>query len=145
MNALDLASEIIRAHEGCRLTAYPDKGGVWTIGWGHTGPDVHQGLSWTQAQADAVLRTDTAAAAERVSSLTSASLSDRQAAALISLTFNIGGHQFAGSTLLARVNARDWIGAAHQFIAWDHVDHAEDKGLLIRRLEEAALFLKGCP
>ena len=34
------------ADEGLREHAYADAGGVWTIGVGHTGPDVHEGLSW---------------------------------------------------------------------------------------------------
>ena len=36
--------------EGCRLTAYQDQVGVWTIGYGHTGPDVTPGLTITEEQ-----------------------------------------------------------------------------------------------
>ena len=36
--------------ESCRLTAYQDLKGIWTIGWGHTGPEVVEGLVWTQNQ-----------------------------------------------------------------------------------------------
>lgn len=36
--------------EGMRLEAYQDSGGVWTIGIGHTGPEVHEGLVWTREQ-----------------------------------------------------------------------------------------------
>ena len=48
----------IERDEGCVLRAYQDTVGVWTIGVGHTGPDVHKGLIWTQAQADAQLAQD---------------------------------------------------------------------------------------
>ena len=41
--------------EGCRLTAYQDQVGVWTIGYGHTGTDVTPGLTITQQQAEAGL------------------------------------------------------------------------------------------
>src|SRR5579875_391443 len=48
--------------EGLRLKAYQDANGVWTIGYGHTGPDVHAGLSITQEQAEALLLQDVASA-----------------------------------------------------------------------------------
>jgi len=41
--------------EGCRLRAYPDDGGVWTIGYGCTGATIGPGLVWSQAEADAEL------------------------------------------------------------------------------------------
>jgi lysozyme len=44
--------------EGLRLVAYRDSGGVWTIGWGHTGPEVCEGLVWTREQAVAALECD---------------------------------------------------------------------------------------
>ena len=47
-----------KSEEGLRLTAYKDSGGVWTIGWGHTGPDVHEGLVWTREQAEEAFQRD---------------------------------------------------------------------------------------
>lgn len=44
--------------ESLRLVAYLDSGGVWTIGWGHTGPEVHRGLVWTREQAAEALKKD---------------------------------------------------------------------------------------
>jgi GH24 family phage-related lysozyme (muramidase) len=44
---------LMKSFEKCRLTAYLDSGKVWTIGWGHTGPEVVAGLVWSQLQADA--------------------------------------------------------------------------------------------
>lgn len=69
----ELVASIKRA-EGLRLKAYADpeselartgkgSGEPWSIGYGHTGPDVHEGLVWTQAQAEAALLADLAAAA----------------------------------------------------------------------------------
>lgn len=145
MTALSMAADLVREHEGCRLEAYQDQGGVWTIGWGHTGPEVREGLSWTQAQADAALAADLSVAAKRVSSLVSVALArDEQIAALIDFDFNAGSGAFASSTLRQKVNAHLWTDAAHEFIRWDHIGQDENKGLLLRRLEEAALFLKGC-
>lgn len=53
----------LKRDEGLRLKAYPDPlsgGEPWTIGYGHTGPDVRPGTVWTLAQADAALRADIA-------------------------------------------------------------------------------------
>ena len=85
MTPQELASALIRVFEGCRLTSYRDTGGVWTIGFGHTGPDVVEGLTITQDQADAFLAADstplfTAVAGRPVI----------QQAALVSFGYNCG-------------------------------------------------------
>jgi lysozyme len=51
----------LKRDEGLRLCAYPDPlsgGAPWTIGYGHTGPEVKKGLVWTQRQAEAMLEAD---------------------------------------------------------------------------------------
>ena len=48
----------LKVDEGLRLVAYKDTEGVWTIGYGHTGPEVKPGLVWTEAQAEAALVDD---------------------------------------------------------------------------------------
>ena len=56
----------IKQEEGLRLNAYPDPlshGDPWTIGYGSTGPDIRQGVVWTQEQADAALEADASRAA----------------------------------------------------------------------------------
>jgi len=48
--------QLLKTWEGCILTAYPDPasgGDPWTIGYGHTGPEVSPGLTISQAQARA--------------------------------------------------------------------------------------------
>ena len=52
----------LKRDEGCRLTAYKDGGGVWTIGFGHTGAGVAAHLCWTQGEAEAALVADVARA-----------------------------------------------------------------------------------
>ena len=49
---------LVKRFEGCRLMAYKCPAGVWTIGYGHTGSDVWQGLTITQAKAEQLLRQD---------------------------------------------------------------------------------------
>lgn len=58
MTTEKLAAALIAVFEGCRLTAYQDTGGIWTIGFGHTGPEVKMGLTITQDQADSMFAQD---------------------------------------------------------------------------------------
>jgi len=54
----DRGLTLLKDFEKCRLQSYQDSGGVWTVGWGHTGPEVTQGMTYTQQQADAQLQKD---------------------------------------------------------------------------------------
>ena len=57
----------IKQDEGLRLTAYWDPiGNVWTVGWGSTGPAVHEGTVWTLEEAEAALQNDVDVAANDV-------------------------------------------------------------------------------
>lgn len=139
-----IAVDFIKSHEGCKLTAYQDQGGVWTCGWGATGKDVTSGTVWTQAQADDRLGSDLYDADVRILTLLgNIRLSEKSMAALDSFVFNLGSGAFASSHLLQCIKTGDYMGAAKAFLVWDHVGQKEIKGLLIRRLEEAALFLRG--
>ena len=87
---------LIKQFEGCRLTAYkpvPTET-YWTIGWGHYGPDVREGQTITQAQADAMLAADCQRFADAVDNPAycplTAQLNANQRDALISFTFNCG-------------------------------------------------------
>lgn len=138
-----ISIDFIKQHEGCELIAYRDQGGTWTVGYGSTGPDIKEGVIWTQGQADFRLGVDVAKAEIAVIKLLNKRLSDKALAALDSFCYNLGSGALASSHLLQCVNNGDYIGAAKAFLSWDHIGQSEVKGLLIRRLEEAALFLKG--
>jgi lysozyme len=139
-----IAFDFIKAREQCRLAAYRDCGGRWTVGWGATGAGVGPRTVWTQGEADADLARRVAALESAVSRRTvSVRLSARQSAALISFAYNAGLAGFATSHVLAFVRAKNWIAAAKALPGWDHVNGVEVQGLLKRRLEEAALFLEG--
>jgi lysozyme len=58
MNVATLAAALIRVFEGCRLTAYQDSGGIWTVGFGHTGPEVVSGYTITMDTAVLLLELD---------------------------------------------------------------------------------------
>lgn len=138
-----IAAKFIEGFEGRKHNAYLDQGGVATIGVGHTGSEVHLGLTWTDQQIDNALSLDLAKAETGARKFLNKQLSERSMAALVSFVFNLGPQAFASSHLLQCINNGDYIGAAKAFLSWDHIGKEEVKGLLIRRLEEAALFLRG--
>ena len=126
--------------EGVRLTAYQDQVGVWTIGYGHTGPDVVPGLTITQDQANSLLMGDVASAAAAVNRLVTVPLNQDQFDALVDFVFNLGVGNFQSSTLLRELNASSFADAAAQFERWDRAGGVEVAGLLRRRQGEAQLF-----
>jgi lysozyme len=126
--------------EGLRLTAYQDSVGVWTIGYGHTGADVHSGLTITQEQASAFLLQDVASAVATVNRLVTVALTQNQFDALVDFVFNAGSGSFAGSTLLRELNASKIEAAAAQFSRWVYAGGKELPGLVKRRNAEADLF-----
>ena len=132
--------QLTEGFESCRLVSYLDAAGVPTIGWGHTGPDVHLGMVCTQAQADAWLEQDKAAARQAICSFVKVPLTRNEFDALEDFDFNVGRGNFAGSTLLRMINAGDFAGAAAQFERWDRVHGRVIAGLLRRRLAEESLF-----
>jgi len=126
--------------EGLRLTAYQDSVHVWTIGYGHTGPDVHPGLTITQQQAADLLMQDVSKAVAAVNRLVTVPLTQNQFDALVDFTYNLGEGSLGGSTLLREVNAGNFDAAAAQFVRWDKAGGVELAGLKRRREAEAALF-----
>lgn len=126
--------------EGCDLKSYPDVRGIWTIGYGHTGADVVEGLVITQAQAEALLVSDVAAAAACVNHAVQVAITQDEFDALVDFTFNVGRGNFVTSTLLRKLNAGDIAGAAEQFGLWVHAGNAVVSGLVRRRAAEAELF-----
>jgi lysozyme len=137
----DAGLTLTKNFEGCRLSAYADQGGVWTIGYGHTGPGVHAGLTITQDQADIFLQSDTAGAVACVNKLVTGPIVQCQFDALVDFAFNLGCACLATSTLLRAVNAGDFAGAANEFLRWDHVGGMVVPGLLRRRQAESQMFL----
>jgi len=135
---------------GPALKAYLCPAGVWTIGWGHT-KGVKEGDTCTPEQADRWLDEDTDWAERAVNDLVEVPLNQNQFDALVSFVFNVGrgsGHDdphgpsgFMGSTLLRLLNMADYAGAANQFRRWDKSKGRVLNGLVLRRMDEKALFL----
>ena len=131
-------------YESCELEAYPDPGSAdghpWTIGWGHTGPEVVKGLKWTQEKADATFVVDIGTTEREVIGLVKVPLTQGQFDALVLFVYNVGDGAFFKSTLRGLLNAGDYAGAAAQFKRWNKNDGKVMKGLTRRRASEEALF-----
>lgn len=133
--------DVVREFEGLRLEAYLDTGGVWTIGYGHTGEEVKRGLTIGLAQAETWLTEDLREAEGYVSKLVKVGLTQNQFDALVSFVYNIGGTAFGYSTLLRKLNAGDYEGAANQLLRWNKDNGKVIGGLTNRRKKERELFL----
>ena len=135
---------LTKQFESCRLVAYPDPGtgGVpWSIGWGHAGSDVHEGMTITQQQADLYLAEDVQKAVDTVNAKVHTDLTQNEFDALVDFVFNVGAGRFNGSTLLKCINENDMEGAARQFDRWDQADGRVLAGLVRRRQAETQEFL----
>jgi lysozyme len=132
---------LIRDWEGLELKAYLDTGGVWTIGYGHT-KNVKEGDTCTVEQAEAWYLEDSKTASNAIESLVATPLGPHQLEALQSFVYNVGTHAFATSTMLRKLNAGDYEGAADQFKRWVYDNGKVIRGLQRRRAAEAAHFRK---
>lgn len=133
--------QLIKHFEGLRLIAYQDVVGVWTIGYGHTGPDVKPGWVITQGQADQLLENDLQRFEHGVGNAVKVALNANQFSALVSFSYNLGLGNLHSSTLLRLLNQGDYDSAARQFPRWDKAGGRSLPGLLRRRQAEQHLFL----
>lgn len=131
--------DLIKKYEGCRLTAYKCPAGIYTIGYGHTNA-VKKGQKITLKQAEDFLREDVKKFESGVLRAVSAPLTQNQFDALVSFCFNCGLGAFKTSTMLKKLNARDYAGAAKEFLRWNKSNGVVLNGLTRRRKAEKALF-----
>ncbi len=136
----DAGLSLTKTFEGLRLQAYQDAGGVWTVGYGHTGADVLADHSITTLEAEVLLREDLGIAIDCVNREVMAPLEQFQFDALVDFCFNAGSGNFVRSELLRKVNAKDYGAAAAQFAEWVHINQQIVPGLVRRRAAEAAMF-----
>jgi lysozyme len=135
---------LIKSFEGCRLTAYkpvPTEK-YWTIGWGHYGADVTEGMTITQAQADALLVQDCEGSVAAVNNKKlcpiTETLNQNQFDALVSFTFNCGSGGL--KTLCANRTAAE---IAEKMLLYNKGGGKVLPGLVRRRKAEQDLFNKG--
>lgn len=142
MNYSDAGFALTQQFEGCRLNAYQDSVGVWTIGFGHTA-GVLPGMSCTQEQAEVWLKTDIQWAEHAVNQYVTAALTQSEFDALVDFVFNLGVGNFVHSTLLRLLNSEDYEGAADEFPKWNRAGGKILPGLTARRLAEQEMFKNG--
>lgn len=157
----EAGKKLIKSFEQLRLTAYDDarpelslrKGdevlGTLTIGYGHTDSSVWIGQKITEAQADDYLDDDLREAEAAVEAGVAVPISDNQFSALVSFAFNVGVGAFRNSTLLRKINATDFAGAASEFDKWTKTTiggrKVTSRGLVRRRSAEKELFTREMP
>jgi lysozyme len=142
MNISPNCAAITKKFEGCQLEAYQDPVGKWTIGYGHTGPDVYAGLKIDQARADQFLMLDLLGAQSTVNNLVEPQLNQNQFDALCDFVFNVGAKAFQNSNLLTLININKFDDATVEFAKWNKAGGKVLPGLTKRRAAEAELFSK---
>ena len=145
MQTSDKGIALIKEFEGCKLTAYQDSVGVWTIGYGWTQPvdgkPIRAGMTIKQETAERLLKTGMVSYESDVSRLVKVGLTQGQFDALVSFTYNLGARSLSTSTLLRKLNAGDYAGAADEILRWNKAGGKVLNGLTRRREAERALFL----
>ena len=141
MKVSEKGLELIRSFEGCRLTAYKCQAGRWTIGYGHTGKEVVEGLQITQARATDFLLLDVNQVLKMLRTELRVPVRQCQLDALVSLGFNIGVDALRKSTLMRLVNRNpDDLNIQGEFNRWVYVKGVVSNGLVRRRAAEAKLY-----
>ena len=131
---------LIKKQEGLRTEAYKCPAGIWTIVYGHTGK-VKATDKITEAEAEQLLAEDAETAGKTVSTLVKKPLNQNQFDALVSFVFNLGCRNFAGSTLLRRINRNPQDNAIREeFARWVYSKGQRLDGLVKRRLDECELY-----
>lgn len=137
---LDQLYQLIRRFEGCRLVPYICPAGVWTCGWGSTGPDVVPGVPWTQEYAERRLRADAERFARAAKALCPM-LEGDALCAIADFAYNLGIGRLRASTLRRQLNVGNIEGATRELQRWVRGGGRVLPGLVRRRDAEAALLL----
>lgn len=145
MQTSDKGIALIKQFEGCKLAAYQDSVGVWTIGYGWTQPvngnPIRAGMTIKQEAAECLLKTGLVSYESDLFRLVKVRLTQGQFDALVSFSYNLGSRALSTSTLLRKLNSGDYAGAADEFLRWNKAGGKVLQGLTRRREAERALFL----
>ena len=142
MKISDKGISLIKDYEGFSPVIYICPAGKPTIGYGHVvraNETIHAPIN--EEEAERLLLEDLNDYEASVLRLVSAELTQSQFDALVSFTYNLGAGNISRSTLLKKLNADDYQGAADEFERWDKCNGKPLAGLSRRRRAEKALFL----
>ena len=132
-------TKILKFFEGCRLTAYQDSVGVWTIGYGHT-KGVHAGMSITQEEAEQMLLIELEEYEGYIEKYVIVPLTQNQFDALVVWVYNLGPTNLRRGTLLKELNSGNYTAAGKEITKWNKAGGKVLTGLVKRREAEAELF-----
>ena len=144
--------EHIKRFEGFRAETYDDLNpfigigatthveGTLTIGYGHIGSAAYRQNTLTKREAEVILLKDLARFEGGIKRLVKVPLSQGEYDGLVGFTFNIGLGAFQRSTMLRKLNALDYDGAAMEFERWVYSKGRRLRGLELRRVAERAIF-----
>ncbi len=145
MHNLHKALTVIKFYEGCKLQAYQDVAGVWTIGYGSTWmfnrPACASDRTTQKETADQLIE-DATTPARAIQKLLRVDVTENEFCAMVSLAYNIGMGNFKNSTLLKLLNDKASSGmVAAEFLRWNKAGGNVVNGLNTRRRHERDLFL----
>lgn len=139
---MELLYRLIRRFEGLRLKAYRCPAGVWTCGYGSTGPDVGSRTVWTKEQAERRMEADADKFAAGTLKLCP-NLSGDRLAAIADFAYNLGLTRLKASTLRRKLLARDWEASGDELRKWVRGGGRVLPGLVLRREAERRLVVNG--
>jgi lysozyme len=130
---------LIKNYEGCRLEAYQDSVGIWTIGYGVI-KGVKEGDKINQEEADHLLQEELPEYEGYINDMIKVPLEQCQFDALVCWVYNLGPNNLKDSTLLRILNEGDYNGVPEQIKRWNKAGGTVLAGLVKRRAAEADLF-----
>tara|TARA_B100001564_G_scaffold318861_2_gene295755 strand:- start:2061 stop:2504 length:444 start_codon:yes stop_codon:yes gene_type:complete len=130
---------LIKKFEGCELEAYRCAANVLTIGYGST-KGVKEGDTITQEEADSLLLHEMDEYESYINNMVKSDLKQNEFDSLVSWVFNLGPSNLSSSTLLQKLNNKDWDDVPNQIKRWNKAGGQVKQGLVRRREAEALLF-----
>lgn len=144
VNISENGLELLKKLEGFSAKPYPDADG-WSIGFGHYLGKTPTIQYVTREQAEALLIRDVQKALDVIKRYVKVPMNQNQIDALVSFIYNVGPNAFISSTLLKKLNAGDYHGAADEFLRWNKSRQngvlKENPVLTARREAERQIFL----
>lgn len=132
---------LIAPNEGKVNEVYLDPVNIKTSCYGHTGPELKLGQKFTDEQCLDQLAKDLSSHDKQMMNLVRVPLTDYQHAAFLSFTYNVGIGNFKSSTMLRKLNSKDYVGACEELSKWVFAKKQKLNGLVTRRQQEKDICL----